>query len=344
MIQNVATLLVHDLAVAAKNKTLFLILGIPLFVCATLTLIDPLASHPASPGVALLVHEVYAPAVRETLTAATGQLSVVWATDNAGATQLLEGKTVAGIARPDLLDPLRLRLTVVRQLSVDTVRLIQTLSALQAMSEQREPAWIATIEALRSDSVGQQTLPTWVLMMVLLVAFVVLPTQVAEEKEKQWLMGWLQTPLREGEWLTAKILYGMVLMFISVTALHVMVGDSSSIGVFDYPAIICAGGFCFGSAGVCLGLLCRCQASARTLGVLCYLPLLLPAALADMSEPLRKAAPFIPSYQFHEPVRSMLLDGGRLPAFAYEGIYLIGVGLVFCLASHWLVKRRWLMS
>lgn len=344
MIQRVITLLAHDLAVAVKNKTLFLVIGIPLFVCGTLTLVDPIDLTPPRPSVALLSDETYSPAVRDALAAATGQLSVSWVSGQAQATHLLKDKAVAGILTPDPLEPLRLRLTVVQQTSVDTVTLVQGLSALQAVSEQRSLPWIATIASLQSGLIKQQTLPTWILMMVLLVAFVVLPTQVAEEKEKQLLMAWLQTPVRETEWLAAKLLYGMVLMLISVTALHVMVGGTNCADVIGYLAVLCAGGICFGAVGVCLGLLCRSQASARTLGVLCYLPLLLPAALSDMSEPLRKLAPLILSYQFHSPMRAMLLDSGRLGSFVFEALYLIGVGLLFCFASHRLIKRRWLMS
>jgi hypothetical protein len=75
-------------------------------------------------------------------------------------------------------------------------------------------------------SIGKP-LPTWILMMVLLVGFIVLPAQVAEEKEKQWLLGWMQTPVREIEWLGAKLTYGLVLMLVSVAALQAMGGGLS---------------------------------------------------------------------------------------------------------------------
>jgi ABC-2 type transport system permease protein len=179
-------------------------------------------------------------------------------------------------------------------------------------------------------------------MMVLLVSFIVLPAQIAEEKEKQLLLGWLQTPVRESEWLAAKLAYGMILVLTSVLALQLMAGECSGPQIIRYLAILCAGGFCFGSLGICLGLLCRNQASARTLGVLCYLPLLLPAALSDMSQELRQIAPMIPSYYFYEPVRALFLDGGA-GAFLRAGTTLTVVGLTACLASHRLIRKRWLM-
>ena len=56
MIRTVITLLSHDLAVAFKSKTLYLIVCIPLFVYATLTLVDldAVAVLPAAAAVAFL--------------------------------------------------------------------------------------------------------------------------------------------------------------------------------------------------------------------------------------------------------------------------------------------------
>jgi ABC-2 type transport system permease protein len=220
---------------------------------------------------------------------------------------------------------------------------MQRLSALQTAAESKSHSWIAAVRPLQTSSIKRQTLPTWILMMVLLVSFIVLPAQVAEEKEKQLLLGWLQTPVHESEWLVAKLAYGIVLMLMSVVALQLMDAEPSCAHGVSYLTMLCAGGFCFGSLGICLGLLCRNQASARTLGVLCYLPLLLPAALSDMSQQLRNIAPLVPSYHFYEPIRAMLLEDSGLGAFTRAWIILVAIGLLACLASHRLIKKRWLM-
>ena len=139
------------------------------------------------------------------------------------------------------------------------------------------------VEPLRTGSIKHQTLPVWILMMVLLVGFIVLPAHVAEEKEKQLLLGWLQTPVREGDWLASQLAYGIVLAVVSAVALLATSGELFRVHWASFFPLLVAGGFCFGAFGTCLGLLCRNPASARTLGVLCYLPLLVPAALSDMS-------------------------------------------------------------
>ncbi len=343
MIRTVITLLAHDLAVAFKNKTVYLIVCIPIFVFATLTLVDPSGADTARVKIALLGTEPYLPGVLKSITRTPDLVAVRWASNEEEATRLLRQREVDGILMHDAGDSSRLQLTVVQQASVQTLTILQRMSALQAAVEGKGPGWIAIVRPLQTSSIKRQTLPTWILTMVLLVSFIVLPAQVAEEKEKQLFLGWMQTPVRESEWLVAKLAYGLVLMLASVVALQLMGGESACMHGAGFLAILCAGGLCFGALGVCLGLLCRNQASARTLGVLCYLPLLLPAALSDMSVQLRIIAPLIPSYQFYEPVRAMFLDGGGIGSYTRAWISLVVIGLLACLASHRLIRKRWLM-
>lgn len=338
----VITLLKHDLAVAFKNKTFYLIVCIPLFVYSTLTLVDSTDVRDACVKIALLENESYMPVFLESIKLAPDQFSVRWVSNEEEATQLLKEHDVSGILMPEGSDASRLLLTVVQQASPETLIIMQHVAALQTTAEGESPNWIAAVRLLQTGSVKQQTLPTWILMMVLLVGFIVLPAQVAEEKEKQLLLGWMQTPVRESEWIASKLMCGIVLMLTSMAALQLMVGEFSWKHGVIYLAMLCAGGFCFGALGVCLGLLCRSQASARTMGVLCYLPLLLPAALSDVSQELKSIAPLIPSYYFYQPIRAILLEdsGG---AFTISWISLVIIGLTACLVSRQLIKKRWLM-
>jgi ABC-2 type transport system permease protein len=215
---------------------------------------------------------------------------------------------------------------------------------LQRVLEGKGKNWISEIISLQEEGIQRQMLPTWILMLVLLVGFIVLPTQVAEEKEKKLLLGLLQTPVREMEWLLAKVCLGMILIGVAALFLHLLVMFAFDRGSgLDYIVFLIAGGFCFSSFGILVGFLCRTQASARTLGVLFYLPHLLPSALADFSTTLNRVAPLLPSYQFYQPVKSILLDGDGLAEFPLELLSLFGVGLFTLLLSYWLMKKRWLM-
>lgn len=343
MIRTVYILLAHDLAVAFKNKTLYLILCIPLFVYATLTLVDPSKAHDARIKIALLQNETYAPVLLQSLEQTADLFAVRRIANGNEAEQLLGEREVDGILLPNKGGTPGLRLTVVRRDSVETLCILQRLTALQIAAECQNPNWISEVRPLQTSSIKQQTLATWILMMVLLVSFVVLPAQVAEEKEKQLLLGWLQTPVRESDWLVAKLAYGIVLMLTAVLALQWMAGGFTSGQTAGYLATLCIGGFSFGALGICLGLLCRNQASARTLGILCYLPLLLPAALSELSQELRHIAPLIPSYYFYEPIRAIIMNNAESGLFLRAWIPLAAIGLLACAVSRRLIRKRWLM-
>jgi ABC-2 type transport system permease protein len=238
-------------------------------------------------------------------------------------------------------EPQRVELIILTKTSFQTLAIVESLSALQ-MAVEGEKNWISDIKPLQNSGIQKQTLPTWVLMLVLLVSFIIIPAQVAEEKEKKLLLGLLLTPMREFEWLLAKLFSGMILIYESVIFLHLL-GKFESGNNLSYVAFIGVGSFCFSSFGMLLGFLCRTQASARTLGFLFYLPLLLPSALSDVSQKLNAVAPLFPSYQFYEPIKAILLEGGRMSDFSLKWIYLFLVGLVAYFLSYWLVKKRWLM-
>lgn len=399
MIGTIITLLTHDVAVALRNKTIFLVVCVPLFIYVTLTVVDSTDGKVDRIKLALLQDGSYEPVVLESLKLVPDQFALRWALNEEDAMRLLREREVDGVlARAGsneqrawigpstdstgsqqagsgsalrsegqggglLQEPgvapselcrsrgregeeggdSRLTLIVVQEASVKTLAILQQLSALQLAVEGDGAGWVASVRSLQTSSVKRQTLPTWILMMVLLVAFIVLPTQVAEEKEKQLLLGWMQTPVREREWLIAKLVYGVVLILVSVVTLQIMGSDAYCAHGLSYLAMLCAGGFSFGAMGICLGLLCRNQAAARTFGVLCYLPLLLPAALSDMSQKMRSIAPLVPSYHFYEPIRAMILDDSGMRPFSKEWVILVTIGLLACLASHRLLKKRWLM-
>ncbi len=341
MIRNVITLVMHDLAVAFKNKTIFLIVCIPLFVYGTLMLVDRPDAATTALKLGFVKMEPYATALRKNIDSAPGLFSIHEAATLADGKRMLIGHEIDGLVLNAEDDPSRVVVLVIKKESPSTLAILQRFSALQLAAEGTGTNWISAICPLHASTIGLQSLPTWILMVVLLVSFFVIPTQVAEEKEKQSLLGLLQTPMREGEWLAAKIVYGIILMLTAVLALQLL--SKSPCVRWTYLITLGVGSFCFGAMGVSLGLLCRSQASARTLGVICYLPLLLPAALSDVSKDLKSVASFLPSSSFYEPIQSVMLDSGNMATFPVEWLKLVCIGTAACIIGHKLLKARWLM-
>lgn len=342
MIRNIITLTLNDLAIAFKNKTIYLILFIPLFVFLSLKLVDQKDANFQKIKIGLLQKEKYSPAIIKSIKAADKVFAISWLSNEEEGKRRLKEKKIDGILIKSEKEPQSLELLVLTKASFQTLAIVESFSALQIAVEGRSKNWISDIKPLQDSRIQKQTLPTWILMLVLLVSFIIIPAQVAEEKERNLLIGLLQTPMREFEWLLAKLFLGMILICLAVTLLHLL-GKFELENRLSYAAFIVIGSFCFSSFGIFLGFLCRNQASARTLGILFYLPLLLPSALSDFSLKLNTVAPLLPSYQFYEPIKAILLEGAGISNFSLQWIYLFLVGLLTYFLSYYLMKKRWLM-
>ena len=342
MIRNIITLTLNDLAIASKNKTIYLILFIPLFVFLSLRFVDQKDANFQKINIGLIQKEHYSPVIMKSIKAADNVFAISWLSNEEEGKRRLKEKKIDGLLIKSEKEPQRSELFVLTKASFQTLAIVQSFSALQIAAEGAGKNWISDIKPLQDGGIQKQTLPTWILMLVLLVSFIIIPGQVAEEKEKKLLLGLLLTPIREFEWLFAKVFSGMILIHLAVIFLHLL-GKFDFGNSLSYFAFIGVGSFCFSSFGMFLGFLCRNQASARTLGVLFYLPLLLPSALSDVSQKLNTVAPLLPSYQFYEPINAILLERGRISNFSMEWIYLFLVGLLTFFLSHLLMKKRWLM-
>ncbi len=342
MIRNIITLTLNDLAIAFKNKTIYLIFFIPLFVFLSLKVVDQKDENFQKIKIGLIQKEKYSPVIIKSIKAADKVFAISWLSNEEEGKRWLKEKKIDGILIKSEKEPQSLELLVLTKASFQTLAIVESFSALQIAVEGDSKNWISDIKPLQDSGIQKQTLPTWILMLVLLVSFIIIPAQVAEEKEKKLLLGLLQTPMREFEWLLAKLFLGMILIHLAVIFLHLL-GKFEFGNSLSYVAFIGVGSFCFSSFGIFLGFLCRNQASARTLGVLFYLPLLLPSALSDFSQKLNTVAPLLPSYQFYEPIKAILLEGGRISNFSLEWICLFLVGLLTYFLSYYLMKKRWLM-
>ncbi|MBL8028598.1 MAG: ABC transporter permease [Fibrobacteres bacterium] len=341
-IRNILILTTHDLAVAYKNKTVFLILFIPFFVFFSLKLVDPVGVDFKKTPIALIQNQTAASPILQTIQSANNMFNISFASSEEEGERWLKEKKIDGLLVRSKKEQNRFILVVLKKESLQALSIVERLAALQKAAEGNNPGWISDIRPLQVGGIQKQILPTWILMLVLLIGFIILPAQVAEEKEKQLLFALLQTPMREIEWLIAKLFLGMFLILTAVLFLHLL-GKFDFGNTLSYAAFMAAGAFCFSSYGILLGFLCRTPATARTLGVVFYLPNLLPSALSDFSERLSAVAPFFPSYRFYNPIKSILLEQGSLSNHVQNWTFLFITGLLAILLTHRLLRKRWLM-
>ena len=321
MLRNIFTLTLNDLAITVKNKTILLVFFIPLFVFVTLKLVDSKPQVSEAVKLGMIKDEVYNPKIVNSIKSAGSIFTIKYVAN------LEEGKK---LVKEKYLDALLLNseiLLVLKRQSIITLTVLESFQALQKAVEGKNINWISRVDSIIVADIQKQSLPIWILMLVLLVSFVIMPSQVAEEKEKKLLVSLLQTPMREIEWLISKVLVCMILVCFSLVFLH-LISDMKVGFNFDYIAFLIVGSFCFSSYGVLLGFLCRNQATARTLGVIFYLPHLLPAALSDYSTKLNSIAPLVPSFQFIESIKLIIFEQAKISQLSFELLYLTTIGLL----------------
>lgn len=342
MLRNIFILFLNDFAIAYRNKSFYLIFFIPLFIFVSLHLADKSGSNLNYLKFALVQGEDYAPQVMKALQSAPQNIEVKWiASEEEGQILLRENKIDAVLEKNKNHDSLSL--LVLCKNSAQGMASLQMISTLQKKFENAKPSWVSEVRSLREGNIQKQTLPTWILMVILVVAFIILPAQVAEEKEKRQLLAILQTPIHELEWISAKILMGIGLCLISVLLLQIF-AQVAITNWSEYWAFVILGSYCFCAFGIFLGFLCRSQASARILGLVFYLPLMMPAALSDFSSQLSGILPILPTYQFYEPIQKLLFEDRGVSSHIFPWIYLFIFGSTLLGMSYLFLKKRWLIT
>jgi ABC-2 type transport system permease protein len=334
-------LVINDLAVSFKNKSFFLIIFIPFFILVSLKLSDVSSPTFKKITIGILRHEIYPPAMMKGLSVAGKTLEVSLVSFDDGR-RLVRQRKLDGLLLNNNNGHESVTLLVLKKDSFLTASIVELLSLLQKNTVSARESWISDIQPLQESGPLKQMLPVWILLSVLLVSCIIIPAHVAEDKEKNLLIGLLQTPMSEFEWLLAKMATGLVLINTAIVILSLSTGFVLLRNP-GYLLFLEAGSLCFIACGVLLGFLCRTQAAARTFGILVYIPLLIPAALSDFSQKLNALAPFTPSYLLYNPMRSILLENARLSAFFPQGVCLLLLGTTAFMLSTILIKRRWLM-
>src|SRR4030065_943616 len=222
MMRNIFTLTLNDLAIAFKNKTIYLILFIPFFVFFSLKLVDSEDADFKKMNIGLIQKERYALVILHTIQSADRVFTVSRVSNEEEGKRWLKEKKIDGLLLRPEKEQNSIVLVVLKKESLLTLSIVESFSALQKAAEGNSINWISDIKPLQEGGIQKQTLPTWILMLVLLVSFIIMPAQVAEEKEKKLLLALFQTPMREIEWLIDKLLLGMILILIAVLSLHLL--------------------------------------------------------------------------------------------------------------------------
>ncbi len=157
-------------------------------------MVDRVNSDSSKVKIGLIQQYTYAPEITRSVNAAEKLIEVTWVQDEKEGVLLLKEHKIDGILTRNEKAPGSLALLVLKKDSFHTIAIVQNISALQKAAEGNGPDWITDIKSLHQGGVQRETLPTWILMLILLIGFIILPAQVAEEKEKNCSLRYFRLP------------------------------------------------------------------------------------------------------------------------------------------------------
>ena len=195
-VKNIFILFCHDFAFAIKSKSIYLVLFIPLFVFSSEYLLDQSRSEVVKFRIAIVVSDIDSSLVAQSLHQAEKMVETIAVSNESEGRKLLGEHSVQGVVVEVTPGSKQISLIVLRKDSIETLAIVQLFSQLQRAQEKNNPSWISEIKSLRERSLQSMTLTTWILMLVLLVGFIILPAQVAEEKRKKINFGFASNPYR----------------------------------------------------------------------------------------------------------------------------------------------------
>src|SRR4051812_27604819 len=97
MIKNIITLTMNDLAIAFKNKTLFLIIFLPIFVFFILKMVDTKGQEFQKINIGFIRNETYPPTVINSINSADKIFNIIYVDSQEEGSKLLKEKKLNGL-------------------------------------------------------------------------------------------------------------------------------------------------------------------------------------------------------------------------------------------------------
>lgn len=341
---NVSRLLVllgKEFREAVRNRTLLVVILLPLVASVSLAWLQREGSTPLELGVS---REAY-PVLSHVLPPSLVRLHPYPAADEEGRDDGGETSEMAGYAPgrarwdgwieagPDFAarlargEPAPVKLVLNPQRPALHRMMAAQLPLVLAQLRSGPPLLAVEVEGLEEAAAGTPLLSVWITVTAVMIGVMIMGGNLAEERDKGTLLALVTTPASLGEILLAKACYGTLLitgMGALMLALHRIAAPRAAAALIA----LLPGALFFTVLGLLLGFLARNQATARSWGTLLYLPLLIPVFGHDSSPWLHAWAPYFPSYRLLAG-----LDAALSPGLAAASAFAHALWLLACSAA-----------
>lgn len=284
---------------AVRNRTLLVVVALPLVASVSLAWLQKQSSTPLELGVSPAAY----PVLSQLLPPTVVRLHPFPQDAEAGVEPAMDPRW-DGILEtgPDFAsrwargEPAPMRLIFNPQRPPINRMVASQLPLVMAQLRSGPPLIDLHVEGLADEPLGSRLLPVWITVTAVMLGVMVIGGNLAEERDKGTWLALVTTPAGLGEILLAKACYGTLLitgMGVLMLALHRVEPAHAAAALLA----LLPGALFFTVLGLLLGFLARNQAVARSWGTLIYLPLLIPVFGHDSSPWMRAWAPYFPSYR-----------------------------------------------
>jgi len=190
------------------------------------------------------------------------------------------------------------------------------------------------IISINNTKLSTSFLPIWITITMTMIGILIISGNLAEEKDNRTLAALLITPIDESNIIIAKGLSGLLLSLITVIIMCILNGflPANLLNFIFFVCLLTTASVCFTSIGLIIGVFANSQSAARSLGTVIYFPLLFPALIYNLSQFTRKLAGFFPTYYLYRGLDKLMYNnypGKELLILTFFAIILSGAAYVF---------------
>ena len=333
------TIIVKDLLESLQNKTILIVIMLPLAASLLFSLID---SSGVDKNFRLGIVEENSDSFYSFVEEQVENFIVLdFPVVETGLQQVKSGRLDALIVLERAEASGREKFSVYSQKAINYFFIKDSIAEILKMYLQIPPALNYEIIPLNIKQARLSFLPIWITITITMIGILIISGNLAEEKENKTLQALFISPARDLDIIWGKGIYGIILAFITVIIMCLLNGAMivGGVRITLLIIVVISAAASFTAIGLLIGSIAQSQSAARALGTIIYFPLLFPIFIYDLSEFTRNLARLFPAYYLQQALEKILLLEGEGIDLWVEIVALLFFALILSGVTYWRFKR-----
>lgn len=335
------TIIVKDLLESLQNKTILIVIILPLAASLLFSLID---SSGVDKNFRLGIVEENSDSLYNFVEEQVENFIVLdFPVVENGLQQVKSGRLDALIMleRAEVSGREKFSVYINSQKAINYFFIKDSIEEILKMYLQIPPALNYEIIPLNINQARLSFLPIWITITITMIGILIISGNLAEEKENKTLQALFISPARDLDIIWGKGIYGIILAFITVIIMCLLNGAMivGGVRITLLIIVVISAAASFTAIGLLIGAIAQSQSAARALGTIIYFPLLFPILIYDLSEFTRNLARLFPAYYLQQALEKILLLEGEGIDLWVEIVALLFFALILSGVTYWRFKR-----